>query len=396
MKKYMVLLFTIILVVAFVFSSNVAMAQTSSAPGPLRAEELEIAAEVTVAGAIALVIKDIDPWGKPSNENALYELGISYDVVHSVNLATVDLCKYRFIMYASDQTQSYYENLWANRVKIGDYVISGGLLLAHACDWGWGGGEWSNDRPILPGGVTHFNAYLQYIHITDPEHCVVEGLDDAYFYGWGWSTHGYFTELLLDTNIVMVTDDDKPTYIDYNYGRGKVMATMQTIEWGYMGNAWPGLRKEFLLNELECALEWKVKVFIDIKPGSCPNPFNVDSKGVLTVAILGTEDLDVTNIDPATISIEGVSPLRWAFEDVATPFEGELCDCHDMNGDGYLDLTLKFSTQDLVAAIGKGVLLEHEREMVPLTLSGYLKEEYCSRQIEGVDCVFILSSQRKK
>ena len=59
MKKYMVLLFTIILVVAFVFSSNVAMAQTSSAPGPLRAEELEIAAEVTVAGAIALVIKDI-------------------------------------------------------------------------------------------------------------------------------------------------------------------------------------------------------------------------------------------------------------------------------------------------------------------------------------------------
>jgi hypothetical protein len=68
------------------------------------------------------------------------------------------------------------------------------------------------------------------------------------------------------------------------------------------------------------------EVFVDIKPGSCPNPFNVKSKGVLPVAILGAEDFDVTMIDPSEILLsrdgieEGVPPLRWSYEDVATPF----------------------------------------------------------------------------
>lgn len=72
---------------------------------------------------------------------------------------------------------------------------------------------------------------------------------------------------------------------------------------------------------------------------------------MLPVAILGTEDFDVNDIDPTTILLTrkgyeepGVSPLRWAYEDAATPFDGELCDCHDLNGDGYLDFTLKFDT----------------------------------------------------
>jgi len=39
-------------------------------------------------------------------------------------------------------------------------------------------------------------------------------------------------------------------------------------------------------------------VFFDIKPGSCPNPINRNKKGVLPVAICGTEDFDVTTIDP--------------------------------------------------------------------------------------------------
>ena len=58
---------------------------------------------------------------------------------------------------------------------------------------------------------------------------------------------------------------------------------------------------------------------IDIKPQSCPNPLNVKKKGVLPVAILGTADFDVNEVDPATVELEGVAPLRWDWEDVATP-----------------------------------------------------------------------------
>lgn len=147
-------------------------------------------------------------------------------------------------------------------------------------------------------------------------------------------------------------------------------------------------------------VEWEawrvvVPVMIDIKPGSCPNPLNTKSKGVLPVAVLGTDDFDVTTIDPATIRLTregnevGVSPLRWSYEDVATPFEGELCECHDLNGDGYLDLTLKFSSQEVTDTLD----LEGEAgNTIPLFLTGSLTEEADGTPIDGSDCVWVLGT----
>jgi len=90
---------------------------------------------------------------------------------------------------------------------------------------------------------------------------------------------------------------------------------------------------------------------IDIKPRSCPNPFGIKQKGVTPVAILGTDDLDVMDIDPSTIYLEGVPPLRWAYEDVARPFPGELCDCWTEGPDGHMDLTIKFDSPALLEAL---------------------------------------------
>jgi hypothetical protein len=136
-----------------------------------------------------------------------------------------------------------------------------------------------------------------------------------------------------------------------------------------------------------------IDVYVDIKPGSCPNPINTGKKGVIPVAILGTEDFDVMTIDPATIQFtmegieEGVAPLRWSWEDVATPFEGELYDCHDLNGDGYMDLTLKFKAQEVIETLG---LVDYSEMTIPLTLTGTLMEEYGSTPFEGQDCVWVL------
>jgi hypothetical protein len=127
-------------------------------------------------------------------------------------------------------------------------------------------------------------------------------------------------------------------------------------------------------------------VYMDIKPGSCPNPLNVNNNGVLPVAILGTEDFDVTTIDPASIQLEGVAPLRWDYEDSATPFEGELCDCHNLDGDGYLDLNLKYDVQEIAAALGS----INDGEVLILTATGNLKEEFGGAPINGQDCVVIL------
>jgi len=130
------------------------------------------------------------------------------------------------------------------------------------------------------------------------------------------------------------------------------------------------------------------EVAVDIKPGSCPNPLKLKSKGVLPVAILGTEDFDVNTIDIASVRLEGVAPIRSGLEDVATPAaDGNECECSEEGPDGYTDLTLKFKRQDVVEqlAIVAGELV-HREEMV-LTLTGTLCD---GTEIEGTDCVVIV------
>jgi hypothetical protein len=47
-----------------------------------------------------------------------------------------------------------------------------------------------------------------------------------------------------------------------------------------------------------------------IRSGSCPNPVNPRSRGVLPVAILGTADFDVLDVDIASLLLEGAAPVR--------------------------------------------------------------------------------------
>ena len=128
-------------------------------------------------------------------------------------------------------------------------------------------------------------------------------------------------------------------------------------------------------------------VSVDIKPGSCPNPLNVKSRGVLPVAVLGTKDFDVMSIDPATIRLTredipgvGVAPIRSSCEDVGTPFSGDFCECHELKSDGYMDLTLKFKTQELVTMLALDIV----GGQIQLTLTGTLKD---GTAISGKDCI---------
>jgi len=128
-------------------------------------------------------------------------------------------------------------------------------------------------------------------------------------------------------------------------------------------------------------------VAVDIKPGSCPNPVNVKSKGVLPVAILGTDDYDITTIDPTSIRLIGIEPLRSGYEDVATPVsDANDCNCTEEGPDGFLDLTLKFKTQRIVEAIGD----VNDGDVLVLELTGVLYDPPpYETPIEGADCVLI-------
>jgi len=138
-------------------------------------------------------------------------------------------------------------------------------------------------------------------------------------------------------------------------------------------------------------------IAMDIKPGSCPNPVNVKSKGVIPVAILGTGDFDVTQVDPDTVRLEGVPPLRWALADVATPVEpfiGKVdcdLDCNDLCYDGFDDLVFNFDTQEVVAALGP----VEDGDCLALELTGELKVELGATPIVGEDVVIILKKGRQ-
>ena len=143
----------------------------------------------------------------------------------------------------------------------------------------------------------------------------------------------------------------------------------------------------------------EMPVPVDIKPGSCPNPINVKSHGVLPVAILGTADFDLQTVNlelvPSLVhlvDLEGgeVAPLRSAFEDVATPLGDPLLDCTEEGADGFLDLTLKFSTHQVVEALSLSSVMD--RTEVVLTLTGELElMDGTFMPIIGEDVVLILN-----
>lgn len=156
------------------------------------------------------------------------------------------------------------------------------------------------------------------------------------------------------------------------------------------GFATPLFETGFSITGLTATTSRVLPVSLDVKPSSCPNPLNVKSKGVLPVALLGTADFDVNDVDVASLRLEGVSPIRSALEDVATPTEPftakEDCyeDCNELEADGYTDLTLKFDRQEIVDALES----IEDRECVALKLTGTLVD---GTSIEGEDLVVILN-----
>jgi len=152
------------------------------------------------------------------------------------------------------------------------------------------------------------------------------------------------------------------------------------------------LSTEWALLTLEKVAPPPVK-YVDIKPSSWPNPLELASKGVLPVAICGTADFDVTTINVTTIKLtrqgldDGVSPIRWAYEDVATPWTGEPGGGHDLGGDGYLDLTLKFTTQEVRTTLGLDAFVD---QAIPLIITGRLNDAAGGTPFAGQDYVWVL------
>jgi len=112
-----------------------------------------------------------------------------------------------------------------------------------------------------------------------------------------------------------------------------------------------------------------IEVQIDIKPGSDQNSINLESKGVVPVAVLSTGDFDADTIDPASVRFAGAEPVRWKLEDV--------------DDDGDDDMMFHFRTKDLV-------------DLDPSSTEATLTAElFTGEEVFGTDEVRIVPSKKK-
>jgi hypothetical protein len=144
-------------------------------------------------------------------------------------------------------------------------------------------------------------------------------------------------------------------------------------------------------SDVDCTGEGTaIAVSVDIRPGECPNPVRPTLFFRVPVAVCGTAGFDATAIDPTTVRLHRAgsageaAPVGHTIDDVATPFPGTLCDCHNLDGDGFDDFVCRFRADHL------GTELELDQvggETVELTLTANL---FGGEPVSGADCILVL------
>jgi hypothetical protein len=244
-----------------------------------------------------------------------------------------------------------------------------------------------------------------------------EGSYNAYDAYYGWSQSGgysdgewHFVAAVMTTSTTNTNGNKAKVYVDgspiilddhnrYPYSPTADLWRIGSLQIGHLPLSFQGSVDDIRI--YNCALTDKevlhlynesieLPVAVDIRPASCPNPLNLKSRGLIPVAILGSQYLDVNSIDIASIRLAGAAPVRSNFEDVATP-TADVNDCHCTTAgpDGYRDLVLKFKTQDIARQLIKDVGEIEKNAVIELTLTGFLTT---GRPIKGTDCIRIVGN----
>jgi hypothetical protein len=174
-----------------------------------------------------LVFRNIPSWNRsPDFEERLMELGLDFEVKPASLMATADLSPYRFVVIPGAQWKTdFYPTYAANVERFDRYVTNGGILVFEL-----NGAERAGLS--LPGGVSMVNHGSLDNTILLPEHPILVPFGGKPIRA-NASSHGYLTSVPTNALILAAEttdgqpDPEKPTFIEYSYGAGRVIAACQ-------------------------------------------------------------------------------------------------------------------------------------------------------------------------
>jgi len=184
---------------------------------------------ITGKGDVVLIIQDAAPWGNSANEQILDSNGINYDMINTSLISTTDFSNYNVILIPSDQPTSFYQTVASFVSKFNSYVAIGGILEFHCAGWGSNGGN--SSLVTLPGGMNIIASSSVLNYVLDPSHPLVNGVPNP-FTG-NFASHAYFTDIPANAVHIVENQSGYTNLVEYTYGHGVVIASGQTLEFGF-------------------------------------------------------------------------------------------------------------------------------------------------------------------
>jgi hypothetical protein len=203
--------------------------QNSPNPKPVAAAESKASTVAATSDSTTnvLVFRNIRSWRRKIDfEEVLTDFGVKFEVKPSDEMESTDLSRYSFVIIPGAQRRNnYYQDYANNASRFDRYVTNGGTLVLEL-----NGAE--DDGIILPRGVSMVRHGAIDNAVALPGHPILVPLGGKSIHA-NYASHGYLDGVPNDA-IVLVTemaDDqpvvDRPTFIEYAHGSGRVIAACQ-------------------------------------------------------------------------------------------------------------------------------------------------------------------------